>query len=145
MEIRTYLESDEDNVVRLWREVFPDAPAWNDPTSVIAHKLKVQRELFFVPVEDGEVVGTALGGYDGFRGWVYAVAVSPRHRRKGVGTALMLRVESGLKDAGCPKLNLQVRGTNRAATGFYHKLGYSVEDRVSMGKRLTATQKGHGE
>ena len=145
MEIRTYRESDEERVVRLWREVFPDAPAWNEPTSVIAHKLKVQRELFFVAVDGDEIVGTTVGGYDGFRGWVYAVAVSPRHRRKGIGTALMRSVEDGLKDMGCPKLNLQVRGTNRAAAGFYDRLGYSVEDRVSMGKRLTEIKKGHGE
>ena len=37
---------------------------------------------------------------------------------------------------GCPKLNLQVRATNQAVLEFYRKLGYSVEERVSLGKRL---------
>jgi len=85
---------------------------------------------------DGELVGTAMGGWDGHRGWVYSVVVSPEHRREGVGTALMKRVERDLAFMGCHKLNLQVRGSNREAVEFYKSLGYSTEDRVSMGKRL---------
>jgi ribosomal protein S18 acetylase RimI-like enzyme len=136
MEIRPYEEADEAAVAALWREVFPDEPAHNVPEEVIARKLGVQRELFFVAVEGGGVVGTAMAGYDGHRGWVYAVAVKPSHRRRGVGAALMARVEEGLRAAGCPKLNLQVRASNRQAVAFYERLGYAVEDRVSMGKLL---------
>jgi ribosomal protein S18 acetylase RimI-like enzyme len=136
VEIRTYEEEDEAAVAALWREVFPDEPAHNFPEEVIARKLAVQRELFFVAVEGGGVVGTAMAGYDGHRGWVYAVAVPPSHRRRGVGAALMARVEEGLRAIGCPKLNLQVRASNREAVAFYEKLGYAVEERVSMGKHL---------
>jgi len=49
---------------------------------------------------------------------------------------LMKRVESELILLGCPKLNLQVRGTNPEVVSFYEKLGYGVEDRISMGKRF---------
>jgi len=137
MEIRPYVERDFDAVVRLWEEVFPNPAAWNEPGFVIRTKLTVQRELLFVAVVDGEIVGTAMGGFDGHRGWVYAVGVSPKHRRKGIGSQLMRRVEEGLRAMGCPKLNLQVRGANADAARFYESLGYSVEDRISMGKRLT--------
>ena len=136
MEIRPYGESDEEAVAALWREVFPDAPAWNVPEEDIRRKLTVQRGLFLVACADGEVVGTALGGYDGHRGWVHLVAVSPRHRRLGIGAELMRRVEEGLTALGCPKLNLQVRPSNEDVVAFYERLGYAVEDRVSMGKRL---------
>ena len=34
------------------------------------------------------------------------------------------------------KVNLQVRTTNAAVVAFYEALGYTVEERVSMGKRL---------
>ena len=136
MEIRPYLETDEENVVALWRKVFPDAPPWNDPRQDIRRKLLVQRELFLVALNGGEVIGTALGGFDGHRGWVHLVAVHPRHRRRGVGAALMRRVEEDLVRCGCTKLNLQVRSTNREVVTFYRKLGYVVEERVSMAKRL---------
>jgi len=142
VEIRAYKETDEVAVARLWRKVFPDAPSWNDPVADIRRKLAVQPELFFVAVLDSEIVGTAMAGFDGHRGWVYYVAVEPAHRRRGIGAALMKRVEGDLALLGCPKLNLQVRGSNREAVSFYRRLGYEVEDRVSMGKRLSVSSKG---
>ncbi len=136
MEIRPYAESDEAAVAALWREIFPDAPAHNVPEQDIWRKLSVQRELFIVACEDEELIGTAMAGFDGHRGWVHFVAVSPRHRKRGVATALMSRVERDLAELGCPKLNLQVRAENIGVVAFYRKLGYAIEERVSMAKRL---------
>lgn len=136
MEIRPYDETDQAAVVALWRDVFPDAPAWNDAALDIERKLSVQRELFLVARSGGDLVGTAMCGYDGHRGWVYYVAVRPSHRRRGIGAELMSRTEDELRKLGCAKLNLQVRSENDAAVAFYASLGYVVEDRVSMGKRL---------
>ena len=136
MEIRPYLESDEAAIVELWREVFPDSPAWNRPETDIQRKLSVQRELFLVATVGAQLVGSAMAGYDGHRGWVYYVAVSPRYRRQGIGTALMRSVEEGLARLNCPKLNLQVRASNEEVVAFYKQLGYEVEERISMGKRL---------
>jgi ribosomal protein S18 acetylase RimI-like enzyme len=138
LEIRPYEDGDENGVVALWREVFPDAPPWNDPRGDIRRKLGVQRELFLVAVNEDGLVGTAMAGFDGHRGWVHLVAVSPRHRRRGIGAALMKRVERDIVRHGCGKLNLQVRETNRDVIEFYERLGYKIEDRVSMAKRLGA-------
>jgi ribosomal protein S18 acetylase RimI-like enzyme len=136
MTIRPYEESDEGAVVVLWREVFPDAPPWNDPVQDIRRKLAVQRELFLVATVNAKLVGTAMGGYDGHRGWVYYVAVHPDHRRRGIGTALMKEIENRLAALDCPKLNLQVRGSDEDAVTFYKKIGFAIEERVSMGKLL---------
>lgn len=136
LEIRPYSESDEAAVAALWREVFPNAPAWNHPETTIQRKLAVQRELFLVATTDSRIVGTAMGGYDGHRGWVHYVAVSTRHRRHGVGAALMKAVEERLAKMGCPKLNLQIRAEDREVVAFYEALGYRIEERVSMGKLL---------
>ena len=68
MEIRSYREADEKAVVDLWRQVFPDAPAWNQPETDIRRKLSLQRELFLVATIGSEFVGTAMAGYDGHRG-----------------------------------------------------------------------------
>ena len=136
VEIRPYVESDEVAVAALWREVFPESSAWNHPETDIQRKLAVQRELFLVAVLGDEIVGTAMGGYDGHRGWIYYVVVSPRHRRQGIGTALMTSVEQRIVRLGCPKINLQVRASNHQVVSFYERLGYKIEERVSMGKRL---------
>ena len=51
---------------------------------------------------------------------------------------MMRHVERELAGRGCPKVNLQVLASNAATVAFYEKLGYSVEERVSMGKLLGA-------
>ncbi len=135
--IRPYRESDKNGVTVLWNEAFPDNSPWNVPGDDIARKLKVQRELFLVAEKGGKIVGSAMAGFDGHRGWVYYVAVINKIRRQGVGRKLMQAVEKGLAQIGCTKLNLQVRSSNLDVVEFYKKLGYGVEDRISMAKRLT--------
>src|SRR6516165_5621856 len=136
MDIRPFHESDEPDVIALWTEVFAYTAAHNRPEAVIRQKLAFQRELFLVARLDGRLAGTVLGGYDGHRGWIYSLAVHPDLRRRGIGTALMRHVERELASRGCPKINLQVLATNAATVVFYEKLGYSVEQRISMGKVL---------
>jgi ribosomal protein S18 acetylase RimI-like enzyme len=139
IDIRPFQESDQPSVVALWTSVFAYSSAHNEPVSVIQHKLAVQRDLFFVARLDGRVVGTVMGGYDGHRGWIYSLAVSPEVRNRGIGSALMQQVEKELRKVGCPKVNLQVVASNAATVDFYKKLGYSIEERVSMGKLLDGT------
>jgi ribosomal protein S18 acetylase RimI-like enzyme len=134
MEIRVFHESDEPEVIGLWKQVFGYPEPRNDPAAVVRQKMARQPELFFVAVDEGQVVGTVMGGYDGHRGWIYSLAVDPGHRRQKLGTALIRHVEKALAEHGAPKINLQVFPTNAGAIEFYRKLGYRVEERVSMGK-----------
>ena len=136
MEIRPFAEPDTPAVVALWGGALGyDAPH-NEPLAAIRRKLAHQRELFFVAMLEGRLAGTVMAGYDGHRGWIYSLAVAPDLRRRGVGRALMNHAEGALADLGCPKINLQVVGTNAEVVGFYRALGYRVEDRVSLGKIL---------
>jgi ribosomal protein S18 acetylase RimI-like enzyme len=123
-------------VSTLWREAFPDDPPWNAAEAAIPAKLAVQPELFLVALDGTRVIGSIMAGYDGHRGWLYAVAVCAAHRRRGVGAALVRAAEARLHALGCRKINLQVRATNRAVVAFYERLGYAVEERVSLGKRF---------
>ena len=77
-----------------------------------------------------------MGGYDGHRGWVYSLAVEERERQRGIGSVLIDSIEQELKALGCLKVNLQVVASNSGVVEFYEKLGFTVEDRISMGKRL---------
>ena len=93
MEIRKYEDKDETSVVALWEELIADGAPHNDPLTSIKRKVTVDRDLFLVAVMNESVVGTAMGGYDGHRGWVYAVAVKPEFQRQGISTALMRHLE----------------------------------------------------
>ncbi|HZZ81126.1 MAG TPA: GNAT family acetyltransferase [Gemmataceae bacterium] len=136
MQIRPYRDTDVADVIALWNEELADAAPHNDPATAIRKKLAVDRDLFLVAEMDGKIVGTVMGGYDGHRGWIYSVAVALSHRRQGIGSILIRHVEKLLTDRGCLKVNLQVRASNAGVVAFYQKLGYAVEERISMGKRL---------
>jgi ribosomal protein S18 acetylase RimI-like enzyme len=136
LQIRPFEEDDLEEVVKLWETVFPDDPPWNEPRTVVRRKMGIQRDLFLVGQLNGRVVATVMGGFDGFRGWVYHLAVAPDLRRRGFGQKMMEVVESELLELGCPKVNLQIRASNQGVIEFYRTLGYDPENRVSMSKHL---------
>jgi ribosomal protein S18 acetylase RimI-like enzyme len=133
--LRPFADADEDAVVRLWQAALLVRP-WNDPRRDIARKKRVQRELFLVAEDDGAVVGTAMAGYDGHRGWVYYLAVAPERQGTGLGRLLMTEAEAQLLALGCPKVNVQVRSGNEPVAAFYDRLGYSPDGATGFGKRL---------
>lgn len=135
MQIRPFHPADEPAVIDLWRRCGLTRP-WNDPAKDVRRKLAVRPDLFLVGLLDGAVAATVMAGYDGHRGWINYLAVDPDYRRRGLGRALMAEAERLLREAGCPKINLQVRGTNADVIAFYRSLGYTVDDVVSLGKRL---------
>lgn len=123
-------------VIVLWETVFGYDTPHNKPGLAIDKKLAVNDDLFFVAVEGGSVAGTVMAGYDGHRGWIYSVAVLPSHRRKKIGSQLMSFAEQALTDRGCVKINLQIMDGNERVAAFYSALGYSVEKRINMSKRI---------
>jgi ribosomal protein S18 acetylase RimI-like enzyme len=135
VDIRPFRTADEDAVVALWEKCGLVRP-WNDPRRDIARKLTVQPELFLVAVDEGEIVGAGMAGFDGHRGWVNYLAVTPGRQQAGIGRTLMDAFEQRLRALGCPKINLQVRSGNDDVLAFYARLGYTDDAVVSLGKRL---------
>jgi ribosomal protein S18 acetylase RimI-like enzyme len=135
LEIRPFDRDDTDDVVGLWEACDLVVP-WNDPHLDIERKLRVQPDLFLVGLIGSEIVATAMAGYEGHRGWVNYLAVSPDHRRKGLGRRMMEAAEEGFRKLGCSKINIQVRTGNAEVIGFYRAIGYTGDDVVSLGKRL---------
>jgi ribosomal protein S18 acetylase RimI-like enzyme len=82
------------------------------------------------------VVATAMAGYEGHRGWINYLAVSPELQRCGIGRRIMEEAEARLRALGCPKINLMVRNTNAAVIEFYRRIGFQLDEVVCMGKRL---------
>ena len=139
MTVREYNdETDRQAVVALWNRVFGSPAGHNEPSFSIEQKMRVRDGLLFVAVVGAKIIGTVMVGYDGHRGWIYSLAVLPEERRRGVGAALMHQAEQALVAKGCAKVNLQIVDSNAEVVGFYAKLGYGIEPRISMGKRLEA-------
>jgi ribosomal protein S18 acetylase RimI-like enzyme len=138
IDIVAYADEHFEGVSTLWQEAFPNDQSWNNAANAIPAKLAFQPGLFFVGLDGNRVIGSIMAGYDGHRGWVNRIAVLQSHQGRGVGSALMREAETRLRTMGCTKINLQVRTSNAAAAEFYERLGYSVEDRISMSKRIAA-------
>ena len=135
MLIRPFNAADEAAVIELWQQCGLTR-SWNDPHKDIKRKLQVQSEWFLVGEFERQIVASVMAGYDGHRGWVNYLAVSPDQQGQGWGRQLMAEVERLLATAGCPKINLQVRSSNQAVIAFYQRLGYGIDDVVGLGKRL---------
>ena len=139
MQVRPFEDSDEAAVIALW-EAAGLTRSWNDPRKDIERKRSVQREWFLVGVQGDAVIASIMIGYDGHRGWINYLAVSPAHRLQGHARALMREAERVLSEAGCPKINLQIRSTNASVIEFYKSIGYAQDDVVSFGRRLIADE-----
>jgi ribosomal protein S18 acetylase RimI-like enzyme len=135
MTIRAFRSADTEDVVQLWRHCGLTRP-WNDPYKDIGRKLTVQPELFLVAEADGVIIGTAMVGFDGHRGWVSYFAVETSRRGEGHGRALMAEAERMLMELGCPKIMLMVRHDNSSVIELYQHLGYEPEKTLLLGKRL---------
>ena len=135
MKIRAYKDTDKDAVISLWNQCGL-VTSRNDPARDIELKMRVDPDLFLVGVIETELVTTVMAGYEGHRGWINYLAVALSQRSNGYGREIMLHAERLLQAKGCPKVNLQVRTSNKAVIEFYNTLGYSDDDVVSLGKRF---------
>lgn len=133
--VRSFEPDDRASVVSLWERCDLTRP-WNDPNHDIDRKLTNDPAGFLVGLCDGRVVASVMAGYDGHRGWINYLAVDPDRRGAGWGRAIMVAAEDRLAERGCPKVNLQIRTSNIAAVRFYESIGDTLDDVVSMGRRL---------
>jgi len=127
--------ADEEAAIALWNETGLARP-WNDAGADFRRALAGPSSTLLGVREGGRLIGTAMVGDDGHRGWVYYLAVSPTVQRSGVGRALMAAAETWLRERGAVKIQFMVRTDNEAAQGFYDHLGYPVQDVVTRGRRL---------
>ena len=136
MIIRPATVADRSGVIALWETVFPNDPPHNAPPKVFDAKLAVQDDMLLVAMDGAAVAGTTMAGYDGHRGWLHKVAVSPQYRGRGLATALVRHAIRALRSAGCTKVNLQIRTTNLEVREFYESLGFEIEERLSMARHI---------
>lgn len=135
MEIRELTAADQTPAVNLWSEAGLTRP-WNGPEEDFDRALAGPTSTVFGAIDKGDLVATVMVGHDGHRGWVYYLAVPSTRRRAGLGRRMMATAEEWLRDAGVPKLNLMVRTSNRAALGFYERLGYTDSEVTVLARWL---------
>jgi ribosomal protein S18 acetylase RimI-like enzyme len=127
---------DREATIALWEAAGLTRP-WNDPGSDFDLALATSTSDVLLARDGGDLVGSVMVGFDGHRGWVYYLATDPKRRKRGIGRALMTAAEAKLRELGCPRIRLMVRGGNLPARGFYEAVGYEVQDVITLGRSLT--------
>lgn len=130
-------DGDADETIALWAACGLVRP-WNDPAKDIAFARGRPNSEVLVARLDERLVASVMVGHDGHRGMVYYVSVDPALQGRGFGRQVMQAAEGWLKARGVWKLNLLVRAENERVRGFYEGLGYEVEPRLSMARKLMA-------
>ncbi len=133
--IREMQEDDIPALVALWDAAGLSRP-WNPPLRDIALARRGEHSAILTGWIGDRLVGSAMVGEDGHRGWVYYVATHPDHRGEGIGRAMMQAAEAWLVARGVPKMQLLVRAENAAVHDFYRTLGFDRTDVVMFQKWL---------
>lgn len=128
-------DTDTGALAALWEAAGLTRP-WNDPKADIALARRGPHSTILVARTEEKVIGSAMVGHDGHRGWIYYLAVDPARQKNGLGRALMRACEDWLRARGVPKLMVIVRPENRAVGRFYEAIGYEEEPRVLYSRRL---------
>ncbi len=123
--------------VALWQAAGLVRP-WNDPLADAGRALQSAASTILAARLDGRLVGTAMAGADGHRGWVYYLAVADDVRRGGVGAALLAAAEDWCAARGMPRLNLMVRAGAPDLLRYYAGRGYRASDVTVLQKDLPA-------
>jgi len=132
--IREIRAVDGDALRELWSEV--GFRSLGDDDRSLARLTRRNPGLVLVATESGRIVGSALGAWDGRRGWIYHVATAESHRRAGVARRLVEHIERALRDLGAPKVNVLVRPDSDGGRALWRELGYEPAESRLYGKEL---------
>ncbi len=111
----------------LWQRAGLEVRPSDGPEAAL-RKLARDPGLFLVArSDDGRVVGTVMGGWDGRRAYIYRLAVVPERRRQGIADALMDELEQRLRALGAVKAKLQILVENETSKAFFARRGYLPE------------------
>jgi ribosomal protein S18 acetylase RimI-like enzyme len=132
--IRELRTVDGDALRRLWQSV--GFRSIGDDDRSLARLARRNPGLVLVATEGGRVVGSALGAWDGRRGWIYHVTTVESHRRRGIATRLVAQVESGLRDIGCQEVRVNIGEANAEARSFWQARGYAIRPTRQLGRNL---------
>ncbi|MCS7106986.1 MAG: GNAT family N-acetyltransferase [Acidilobaceae archaeon] len=95
-------------------------------------RLRSQNLKVLVAEKGGEVIGFSIAYRRKGKAYLDYMAVDPRERGKGVGSALLVAMEEMLAREGAEEVSLGVKKDNYGALQFYLNHGYAVKGVVLM-------------
>ena len=125
MTIRRARPAELEAVLAVWKAARSEAASTPDDAAAVAHA--IEQAALLVADERGEIVGTLIAGWDGWRGNMYRLAVAPEIRRRGVARRLISAGEDRLRALGCRRVTALVWGDDEPATAVWAAFGYDFD------------------
>jgi ribosomal protein S18 acetylase RimI-like enzyme len=135
MNIRPLLPAEIPAVLELWKAADSN-PSVTDNVEAISRLLDREHAAFLVAEIDGEIVGSIIATFDGWRGIIYRLAVDPRHRRKGIARELTTKAEEILGRWGVRRVIAIVDTTRPYAMSFWKAAGYTADNMTRFYRNL---------
>jgi len=133
---------DFEEVTALWRQV-DMWPHTAEDRDWFEHAIARTGDCALVWRDGARVVGTAMGAWDGLRGWIYRLAVAQHRQDHGIGSALLAAAEQRLRARGARQINLMIYEENPRAEAFYIRRGYERSPVKVLRKRFLQGETGH--
>jgi ribosomal protein S18 acetylase RimI-like enzyme len=128
--VRPAREEDVGSVLALWKEA-EAPPSPTDSADRLRSLIRKDPGALLVAERGGEIVGSLIAGWDGWRGNLYRLAVLPAHRRTGVARRLVHEGVKRLRENGAVRINAQVIRADPQATGFWSAVGFTHDSRMA--------------
>ncbi len=127
--IREARPGDFDVIIRLWESIDRHT-GLADRREYLETFHAFSPELFLVAEAEGRIVGTVIGGWDGWRANIARLSTHPDLRRKGVAMALVQEIERRLQAKGARRVYALVDRRSPPAEPFWESAGYTVNDQI---------------
>jgi ribosomal protein S18 acetylase RimI-like enzyme len=132
--IRAAEATDREAVQQIWEESGL-GPATPDEWTAL---MEGTTNAVLVAEDGGQIVGAAVASFDGWRAYIYHVAVAPQARRQGIAGELMQTAEQYLTGAGARRVYVMVHELNTEGLALTASAGYLPEGDIVFVKRLAA-------
>lgn len=127
---RTMHTSDYEQALHLWQSLPGIGLSSADEKDNICDFLKKNPNTCFTALNNGNLIGTVLGGSDGRRGYIYHLAIHQSEQNKGIGKKLVDLCLNEFKKSGIQKCHIFVINDNAEGIAFWEKIGWQLRDDI---------------